>query len=261
MEGLMAIKSQRRVLITGGSSGIGFEMAKQMVAQGSAVIICGRSQKKLDDAKKRIPQVITLRCDITRSEDRAALFQEVSANFKNLNMLINNAGISMRYLLSKTGDLESRIVTEWETNFLAPTLLAQKFLPILIENRGTIVNVTSGLSYIPLSIEPSYCASKAALHSMTQSMRIQFGKLGVKVAEIFFPAVDTPFQGQHAPANAMKPNEAAALALQGLNNGKEEIRVKMAGLIYMMSRLMPKRALKMINGFIPDNVEELLKKE
>jgi len=251
-------QSERVVLITGGSSGIGFEMAKQMVAQHSVVIICGRSHEKLEDAKRKVPQLVTIQCDITKAEDRLALHKQISTNFRGLNMLMNNAGIAKRYLLAKTGDLEARIAEELQTNFLAPVFLTQLFLPILIENKGTVVNVSSGLAYVPLSVEPSYCASKAALHSMTQSMRVQFAKSGIKVVEIFYPAVDTPFQGGHAPNNAMKPDEAAAIALQGLNSGKEEIRVRMAGFIFAMSRLMPKRALRLINGFIPDNVEELL---
>lgn len=251
-------QSERVVLITGGSSGIGFEMAKQMVAQHSVVIICGRSQEKLEDAKRKVPQLVTIQCDITKAEDRRALHKQIATNFRGLNMLMNNAGIAKRYLLAKTGDLESRIEEELQTNFLAPVLLTQLFLPMLIENKGTVVNVSSGLAYVPLSVEPSYCASKAALHSMTQSMRVQYAKSGIKVVEIFYPSVDTPFQGGHAPDNAMKPDAAAAIALQGLNSGKEEIRVKMAGFLFVMSRLMPKRALSLINGFIPDNVEELL---
>jgi uncharacterized oxidoreductase len=254
----MTNQSQRVVLITGGTSGIGFEMAKQMVAQRSVVIICGRSQEKLDDAKKKVPKLVTIHCDITKSENRLALYKQISTNFRGLNMLMNNAGIVKRYLLAKTGDLEARIVEEWQTNFLAPVLLTKQFLPMLIENKGAVVNVSSGLAYVPLSVEPSYCASKAALHSMTQSMRVQFAKSGIKVVEIFYPPVDTPFQGGHAPNNAMKPDEAAAVALQGLNSGKEEIRVRMAGFLFVVSRLMPKRALGLINGFIPDNVEELL---
>lgn len=254
----MTNQSQRVVLITGGSSGIGLEMAKQMMAQQSVVMICGRSQEKLENAKRQVPGLVTIRCDITKAQDRAALYERISTDYPGLNMLVNNAGISMRYLLAKTGDLEARIVTEWQTNFLAPVLLVQQFLPVLVANQGSIVNVTSGLAYIPLSIEPSYCASKAALHSLTQSMRVQFSGTGVKVVEIFYPSVDTPFQGGHAPKNAIKPQAAAAAALRELNRGKQEIRVGMAGFLFQMSRLMPGRALKLINGFIPDNVEELL---
>jgi len=258
----MATQFSRVVLITGGSSGIGFEMAKQMVAQGDTVIICGRSQEKLTLAKSKVPKLIAIQCDITKSEARASLFKEVSINFSGLNMLVNNAGIAKRYLLPKTGDLEERLVTEWQTNFLAPVMLAQQFLPMLARNKGVVVNVSSGLAYVPLSIEPSYCASKAALHSMTQSMRIQFEKPEVKVVEIFYPAVDTPFQGGHAPADAMKPDKAAMIALRGLNRGKEEIRVGMAGFLFLMSRLMPRKILNVLNRSMSSpEVETLLARE
>lgn len=257
----MINQSARTVLITGGSSGIGFEMAKQMVAQGSVVIICGRSPAKLAEAKRAVPQLVTIQCDITNAADRDALFAQISKRFPGFNMLINNAGIARRFLWAQIEDLPETITAEWQTNYLAPVLLTREFLPLLIENQGTVVNVTSGLAYVPLHIESNYCATKAALHSMTQSMRMQFSKLGVKVVEIFYPAVDTPFQNGHAPDNAIKPGEAAAIALQGLNSGKEEIRVKMAGILFALSRLMPKRALTLINGFVPDNVEELLAQE
>lgn len=131
-------------------------------------------------------------------------------------------------------------------------------LPLLVTNKGTVVNVSSGLAHVPLSIEPNYCATKAALHSITQSMRVQFSRCGVRVVEIAYPAVDTPFQEGHAPDNAIQPEEAAAVALAGLYRGKEEIRVKMAGFIYALSRLAPKGAVKMMNGFVPESAYELL---
>jgi uncharacterized oxidoreductase len=249
---------ERTVLITGGSSGLGFEMARQMVAQHSTVIICGRSQEKLDHAHKKVSQLVPIRCDISVPEEREVLFNKISERFQGLNMLMNNAGIAKRYLLAKTKDLEPSLVSEWRTNYLAPVLLTKRFLPLLIKNKGTVVNVTSGLAYVPLSIQPNYCATKAALHSMTQSMRIQLSELGITVVEIMYPAVDTPFHNGYRPKHAIQPDKAAAIALRGLNRGKDEIRVKMAGILFMLHRLMPHKALNLINSVIPDNVEELL---
>jgi short-subunit dehydrogenase involved in D-alanine esterification of teichoic acids len=123
---------------------------------------------------------------------------------------------------------------------------------------GTIVNVTSGLVYAPLSIEPNYCATKATLHSMTQSMRVQFSGLGINVQEIFYPAVDTPFQDGHPPNFAIQPNKAASVALKGLNCGKSEIRVKKAGFLSLISRLMPQKSVAIINKAVSDNAEKLL---
>lgn len=253
------IKSKDRVvLITGGSSGIGFEMARQMIEEGSKVIICGRSQKKLDDAKKKLPNITVIQCDITSAEERKALAERLAKDFPSLNMLVNNAGIVYRYLMAKTGDLTDRLMAEWETNFLAPVILSQLFLPLLIQNHGIVVNVSSGLAHLPLSIEPNYCATKAALHSMTQSMRVQYGKMGVEVVEILYPEVNTPFQEGHATAKAISPQVAAREALRQLNLGQNEIYVKMSKMLYYISRWMPKRGLKMVNGFIPEKVEEML---
>lgn len=138
-------------------------------------------------------------------------------------------------------------------------MLTKHFLPLLLKNRGTVVNVTSGLVYAPLVIQPNYSALKAALHSMTQSMRWMLSGKGIRVVEIFYPAVDTPFQEGHAPKNAMKPRKAAAIALRGLNRGKEEIRVGLSNPIYYINRLLPRMAIRLVNGQIPDNVEDLLR--
>lgn len=255
----MMKSNDRVVLITGGSSGIGFEMAKYMLEEGSKVIICGRSQQKLDETKRKLPKVITIQCDITVADERKALAERMANDFPKLNMLMNNAGIVSRYLLATTGDLTDRIKAEWETNYLAPVILTQLILPLLIKNHGTVVNVTSGLAHIPLSIEPNYCATKAALHSMTQSMRIQYAKAGVKVVEILYPEVNTPFQEGHATVRAISPEAAAGEALRQMNRGRNEIYVKMSKMMFRISRLAPKRGLKMINGFIPAEVEELLR--
>lgn len=257
----MTNQSAETVLITGGSSGIGLALARQMAARGDTVIICGRSAEKLAAASLQIPQLTAIQCDITRAEDRADLHREIAARFAGLSMLVNNAGVAQRYLLAQADDLEGRIVAEWQTNFLAPVLLTRQLLPQLTVNRGTVVNVSSGLAYAPLAIEPSYCASKAALHSMTQSMRVQLADLGVRVVEIFYPAVDTPFQAGHAPANAMQPEEAAAIALRGLSRGKAEIRVGMANSLFIISRLMPARAVRLLNRSMPGYVRQLLAQE
>lgn len=248
------------ILITGGSSGIGLEMAKQMLRMGNRVIICGRSAERLVHITKQQPGLVAIKCDITKAEERDALYEQILKQFGNLDVLINNAGIVKRFIFSKNDDLESEIIHEWQTNYLAPILLTQKFMKLLSSSMGTVVNVNSGLAYLPLFIQPNYCATKAALHSISLSMRIQFKKPGIKVVEIFYPAVDTPFQQGHAPKNAIKPDIAAKIAIRGLLKGKNEIHVKTAGLIYLLSRIMPNIAMKLVSGLVPNNYEEMLDK-
>ena len=249
----------RVVLITGGSSGIGFEMAKLMLEEGSTVIICGRSQKKLDEAQAKLPKVVTMQCDITSAEERSSLVKRIVRDYPSFNMLINNAGVVYRYLLATTGDLTDRIRNEWETNYFAPIILSQLCIPLLSQNHGLVVNISSALAHLPLSIEPNYCATKAALHSMTQSMRIHYAKRGIRVIEILYPEVNTPFQEGHATENAISPLLAASEALKQLNSESDEIYIKRSRMLYVMSRLMPKRGVKMINGFINEKVEAMLR--
>lgn len=254
------ISTQNRIaLITGGSSGIGLEMARLMLEQGSKVIICSRSPQKLDAAKKQLPRVTAIQCDVTLQQDLNNLSNRIAEEFPGLNLLMNNAGISQRFLLESTGDLAERLEAEWRTNYRAPVLLTQQLLPLLKKNSGTVVNVTSGLANIPLSVEPDYCATKAALQSMTQSMRVRYAKIGVKVVEILYPEVDTPFNEGQPTANAISPQTAAREALRQLNRGRAEIHIGMARMLRLMRALAPKQGIRMLNGFIPEQVEELLR--
>jgi uncharacterized oxidoreductase len=240
------------ILITGGSSGIGLEMAKQMADMGNSVIICGRSEQRLERAGRDNPELVTIRCDITDEKDRKALHETILNDFGRLDMLVNNAGIGNIILLAESSNTEKTVTEEWQTNYLAPLLLSQMFMELVAARRGSIVNVSSGLAFVPQFVRPNYSATKAALHSMTLSMRIQFEKSGIKVVEIFYPAVDTPFQKGQSPKHAIKPDEAARIALKGILKGEDEIYVKKAALIYRLNRLMPKRALKIISGLAPE---------
>ena len=248
------------VLITGGSSGIGFEMARLLLEENYLVIICGRSKLKLEEAQRKLPKLITIQCDITSTQDRERLVDRIKNEYPSLTLLINNAGVVYRYLMEKTGDLNKRMEEEWKTNVMAPVELSQLLLPCIAKNGGTVVNVSSALAHVPLSIEPHYCATKAALHSITQSMRIRYKKVGVKVVEIFYPEVDTPFQEGHATERAISPEVAAYEALRQLKRGKDEIYVKRSKMMFRISRLLPKKGVKIINGFLPEMVEEMLSK-
>ncbi len=238
---------KRVVLITGGSSGIGKAMAIQMSSAGSRVIVCGRDREKLAALKKSYPEIFVFQADISNQKDRKDLSDKIDQQFGDLNMLINNAGI--KHLIQFDGDttFEAKIRQEWEINYMAPQMLTKAFLPLLKKNKGTLVNVTSGLVYVPLAVQPNYCATKAALHSMTRSLRMQLSDDDINVVEIFYPAVDTPFQQGMAPDFAISPEEAAAAAIKGLNRGKAEIRVGKAGLLYRLSRLMPNKAMRILN--------------
>jgi len=187
--------SNHTVLITGGASGIGLALARRFVNDGSTVIVCGRREGKLREAKNIDGRLNTLVADVATSDGRAALVEAALRHFPGLNVLVNNAGIQRRIRLA---DQEPWDVTREElaTNLDAPIHLTRLLLPQLISKPDSaIINITSGLAFAPLARTPVYSATKAALHSFTLSLRHQLNDTPVKVIEIAPPAVDTDLGG------------------------------------------------------------------
>ena len=183
---------KKTVLITGGTSGIGLELAKQLLQRGNTVIVTGRDQEKLDAAKRAMPGIHTVKSDVSDPAAIAALYGSVLAQFPALDTLINNAGVMRNLNLNQARDLND-VTREIEINLNGPVRMVQQFLPHLKTRKGAlIVNVSSGLAFIPFPASPVYCATKAAIHSFTQSLRVQMEGTGITVVELAPPAVETP---------------------------------------------------------------------
>ncbi len=183
------------VLVTGGASGIGLGIAKEFIRAGSVVIICGRREEKLREAKEQCPQLHTYMANVETPEGRVKLRDWMLANFPNLNIVVNNAGIQRRLQLSEQESWENT-AQEIAINFEAPVHVSQLFVPHLQKQaHAAIINITSGLAFAPMSRMPVYCATKAALHSFTMSLRHQLAATSVKVLEIIPPAVNTDLGG------------------------------------------------------------------
>lgn len=237
------------ILITGGSSGIGLELAKRFIANNNKVIICGRSIGKLINAREKFPQIDTFQCDISIQDERLKLQSWISENYPDCNILINNAAIVHSDDFYHGENMLEKANAEIQTNLMAPIALSKLFIPILeSNNHPAIINITTGLIYAPRAIYPFYNTTKAALHSFTQVLRIQLEESPTRVFEVMFPAVDTPWHKGNAPKISMKVDEAVDVMLKGLNKGKAEIRVGKANLLYKMSRIAPQFALKKINS-------------
>ncbi|WP_375419560.1 SDR family oxidoreductase [uncultured Hymenobacter sp.] len=216
--------SHNTVLITGGASGIGLALATRFLNAGSTVIICGRRADKLAEAQQQHPGLRTRVADVATAADRAALATWATIEFPNLNVLVNNAGIQNRL---KIDDLAA----DWETrrqeiaiNFEAPIHLAALLLPHLRQQPGAaILNVTSGLAFAPLAGLPLYCATKAALHSFTLSLRQQLLPMGVEVLEIVPPAVDTDLGSPGLHPFGVPVDAFADAVMARLVTGEQEV--------------------------------------
>lgn len=179
------------VLITGATSGIGLAFAEEFLKLKNRVILCGRRKDRLAQIMAKHPEIIARFCDVSVSEQREELAYWVLETYPDINVLINNAGIQLITDLTRPVNI-SRIRTEMETNFIAPVHLSSLLIPHLaVKKDAAIINITSGLAFVPLSKVAVYCASKAAFHSVTMSLRYQLRKTPIKVFDIIPPAVDT----------------------------------------------------------------------
>jgi len=207
--------SNHVVLITGGASGIGLALAERLFKAGSEVILVGRDAAKLAAAKAKNPRFHTRACDVTKPAERIALRDWAIAEFPKLDVLINNAGVMRMVKLGDEPEAWDTSRQELLTNLEAPIHLAALFAPHLGKQAsGTLVNVTSGLAFVPMAAFPIYCATKAALHSFTLSLQHQLPAL--KVVELAPPHVNTDRFMAGANGAGMPLDVFADAAVEGL---------------------------------------------
>lgn len=238
------------ILITGGTSGIGLDLVRQLSAKGSKIIITGRSLDSLNETKKRFPNIHFFKSDVSNPRDIETLYKEVTDQFPDLNILINNAG-EMRLLdvQDTRHDLED-ITREIDINLSGMIHMVHQFLPHLMKKPASaIVNVSSAIAYMPYSTAPVYSASKAGVHAYTQALRLQLKKTRVKVFEVIPPGVNTNLQKDWRlkpnPRQMMNVDKMVAVAVKGLVSDTPEIMPFLVKLIRFLSRRMPKALMNM----------------
>jgi len=248
--------SRNTVLITGGATGIGFALAEAFLNARNEVIICGRREHKLQEAKRKLPRLHVKRFDVASEDDRKSLLRWVTSDFGNVNILVNNAGIQRQV------DFTSPAITkatrskddEVTINLAAPIRLCALFTPRLLKKKkAAIVNISSGLAFVPIAMMPIYCATKAAIHSFTISLRHQLRETSVRVFEAAPPTTDTEldrsFAGEQEEAyRGISPQEVAAAILEGIKADTEEIIIGEAKGLYKAARRNPDVIFKQLNG-------------
>jgi uncharacterized oxidoreductase len=193
--------TNNKILITGGASGIGLAMTERFIQDNNTVIICGRRASLLKEVKDKIPAIITRTCDLAQENDRKELYQWIAQEHNDLNVLVNNAGIQ-QWMNVTDDDFFERASIEIETNIVAPLHLTTLF--IQLPSLTTVLNVTSGLAFVPFVKVPVYSATKAFFHSFTVSLREQLQSKSIEVIEVVPPALNTDLGGKglhdYAPA-------------------------------------------------------------
>src|SRR5437764_3323189 len=179
----------RTILITGGSAGIGLAFALKFLELGNEVIVTGRRQSVLDQVKAKYPKLHTIQSDVADPAQIAALAARVKSDFPKLDVVMNNAGIMLsKNLKAPSADLTA-VMVEMDTNVGGVIRMNSAFIGLLTANKGTVINVSSALAFVPVPSSPIYSASKAAIHSYTQSLRFQLEDTGVDVIELMPPGV------------------------------------------------------------------------
>jgi uncharacterized oxidoreductase len=248
------------ILITGGATGIGLALAEEFLSLGNEVIVCGRREEKLRQAKEKNPRLHTRRCDVSKEEERKALHDWVVSEFPETNVLVNNAGIQKRIDFTKgkadlLRNLQEEGADEIDINLKAYVYLAAHFIPDLQrKKRAAIVNVSSGLGFLPIASMPVYCASKAAVHSFSVSLRHQLKGTSIKVFEIIPPMVDTDLdkggRGRGSKVDrGMPPQGVAKTTVAGMESDEAEITVGAAQGIRIRAREAFEIAFAEMNGW------------
>lgn len=229
------------ILVTGGSAGIGLAFARKFLELGNEVIVTGRRQAKLDEVKAANPKLHIIQSDVADAAAVAALAARVKKEFPKLDVLMNNAGImQMKNLRNPAKDLTA-LTEELETNVAGPIRMTSAFVDLITANKGTIINVSSGLAFVPLTSAPIYCATKAAMHSYTVSLRFQLQDAGVRVVELAPPAVKTELSPMPEGSNVtvITTDVLVSDTLAALKAGELEICVGQSKQLRFMSRAAP----------------------
>src|SRR4051795_12820049 len=247
----------RTILITGGSAGIGLAFASKFLELGNEVIVTGRRQSVLDEAKSRHPKLHTIQSDIADPKQIAALAARVKADFPRLDVLMNNAGVGVSTNLRAPAQDLVGMTSEVDINLGGVIRMTSALIDTLTANTGTIINVSSGLAFVPLPSNPIYSATKAAVHSYTQSLRFQLEDSGVEVIELMPPAVRTDLTDEFAEhgISMISTEELVKLSFDALRAGKQEIRPGQSKQLAFMRRLAPsfinRQLWKASKAFVP----------
>ncbi len=229
------------VFITGGGSGIGLALARGFLERNNTVIVSGRNAAKLAEVKRSNRGLHTMESDVTDFAQSKSAIDSIVKQFGRLNILVNNAGVMLSWDILRENDPAHLAAVDREvvTNFVAPIKLTMLALPVLLQQKdAAVVNVASGLAYVPVGRYPVYCATKAAIHSFSKSLRHQLERTRVRVFDVLPPRTSTDLNAE------MKKSKTSAEAvakemLRGMARDQHEIPIGESKTLHMMERIAP----------------------
>ena len=237
-----------KILITGGSSGIGLALAKKFLEAGNQVITADRNPEKQAAALAAVPGLQGILCDLSKQEDIDRLVLQIEQQHPDLNVLINNAGVQFNYDLSAEAHPVGRISREIQINLTALMTLSALLLPVLHrQDEAAIVNVSSALAFVPKQNAAVYCATKAGVHSFSKTLRYQLEGSPIRVFELIPTLVDTAMTTGRG-SGKMSPATLAEGFFRAFQRNKEEFNAGKVGLLRAIHRCWPGLAERMMRG-------------
>lgn len=239
------------VLVTGGGSGIGAGLAAAFAARGARVVVAGRTKDRLEAVAARHAGTMVEVVDVADAAQVQALASRIAGACPELDVVVNNAGVQglFDFAADVPPDLAA-MAREIDVNLKGVLNVAAAFLPLLRRRPSAmLINVGSGLGFVPLAAAPVYSATKAAVHSFTRSLRHQMAGTGVRVVELIPPIVETDLHRSQPrrPPRAMKLDAFVAAAMKGIDAGQNEIAVGLAHMLKTGARLSPGMFFGVVN--------------
>jgi uncharacterized oxidoreductase len=241
--------TNKTVLITGGGSGIGYETAKLLIEKGNKVIISGRNENKLAKAANEINADYII-YDVTDTGAVNTLVGKLQAEYSDLSVLINNAGVGFVYKLGEGANAVEKSRQEFETNYFAPVRLIEALLPLLKKQpEAAIVNITSNVAFHPLVVLPTYSDAKTALHSHSVALRLTLSTdTNIKIFEVMPSLINTDAtKDMGGEQHGLPPEVAAKDIYNGIAEDRYDIFVGEAGQQYADYFADPKAAVAKFN--------------
>ncbi|TPE58569.1 SDR family NAD(P)-dependent oxidoreductase [Sandaracinobacter neustonicus] len=248
MTGDKAVKPAVRIaVVSGGSSGIGRAFVAQLLGEGYAVYACGRDTGRLGQLKDALPKVEAIPCDVTDRPSVQAFATMVREAHGRIDLLVSNAGGSREVDLAGL-DMCADLTGEIRVNYEGAVNLIAEFLPLLKAGAPScLIVVGSGYGLVPSARVPLYSASKAALHSLTTTLRRTLAPLEISVTEVCPPVVDTP-SVRHRSVPKMPPQDVVAQTLAGARKGKPTIYPGKVKFLPLLNRIAPALAERIVAG-------------
>lgn len=243
----------RKILVTGATAGIGQALVEVLLQKGCQIIICARNEAALDAMRNEHGGLCTFRCDLASTSGVENLAEYIHAEHPDLSILINNAGVQylMDFNTAPYDEIRHTSQQEIGVNFAAPVLLSALLLPVLCRQpSGAIVNITTGLALSPKKSSPVYCATKAALHSFTKSLRYQISEKypHLRLIEALPPLVDTAMTRGRGTGK-ISPVRTAAEIINGVERGRDEIYAGKSNLLRTVHRIAPSIAERILKSW------------